>query len=120
VERPAQAVQIARKKVREQTEAIELLKGDRSPANASKLETLTTQLAFFEETARTAEKAARQRSAEFGIMRNDIFGTDKVVSEASARLRARNVSDEKIRAFESRAARAATPAQVETMEKEVR
>ena len=53
-------------------------------------------------------------------MRNDIFGTDKAVADASARLRARNVSVDKIRAFEQRAARASTPAQVAAMEKEVR
>ena len=53
-------------------------------------------------------------------MRDDVFHTDEATSAALTRLRGANIGADKLRAFQERAARAVTPAQIEAMEQELR
>lgn len=64
--------------------------------------------------------AARdQRAAEFGIMRNNVFGTDKAVKLSIERLGLKRVSADRIQEFKERAVAASTPEQVAYLEAEV-
>ena len=65
-----------------------------------------------------AQKARDSQAQQFGIMRNEVFHTDKADGLAAERLRNKGVAPEKIREFQERTARASTPQQVELIEKE--
>jgi flagellar biosynthesis chaperone FliJ len=63
-----------------------------------------------------AQKAQKQRKAEFDIMRNDIFHADTATNDAYARLKSKGVSEDKLREFQEKAAQASTPEQIKTLE----
>ncbi len=83
------------------------------------LKQMAGNIAKHERAVAKAKQAASQRGKQFNIMRNHVFGTDKAVSAASARLRAAGALPKAIAAFEAGAAKASTPQQVETLESQV-
>lgn len=119
VERPAEAARTARAEVEDQQREIARVKAEPSP-DAAELQAMTAKLARLEQDAATRENAAQRRGEQFRIMRNDVFGTNQAVTAATARLRAQEVSDTAIRAFEQRAARASTPQQIAALEHQVK
>lgn len=88
-----------------------MAKGSARDALASKVKRLEQQVA-------RAERVQRQRRDLFDIIRNDVFGADKGVRAAVARLRERRASGDAVRAFEERAARVSTPDQISALEQE--
>ena len=64
----------------------------------------------------TAQKKQEQRKRQFDIMRNEVFGADREVAAAEARLRARGASADQIAAFHAEAAKVSTPEQVKLLE----
>lgn len=120
VTKPGDAARSARAEVAKRQQAMKALEADTSPDAPARLEALQAQLVVLTRAAEAADKTARQRASEFGVMRNDVFATDKAVAKAAARLRARNVKDDAVRMFEQRATHASTPAQVAQLEREVR
>lgn len=83
-------------------------------------------LAYLRMNARVAdtdvtyrESARDLRKAQFEVMRNDVFDTDRAVQVSIQRLQLMNVSSDKIQRFKERAAAASTPEQVAYLEAEV-
>lgn len=119
VEAPSETARTARAEVEQRRLEIVNLRAEPSRSDPKRLQALTAELANYERDAADKEKAEKQRSEQFRVMRNDVFGTDKALTAAVGRLRAQHTTPEAIRAFEQRAARASTPAQVAALEREV-
>ena len=63
-----------------------------------------------------AQKAQKQRKAQFDIMRDDVFDTDKSTRDAAARLGKQGLAPGLMRDFEAEAAKLSTPEQVRALE----
>lgn len=119
VENPTRIATDARADVNQRRAAIARLKADPS-ADPAQLSAMSAELEPLEGEALAAENTAKQRTQQFNIMRNDVFGTDKAVGAAVSRLRVRNVGDDAIAEFEKNAAKVSTPDQVAALEQGVK
>jgi hypothetical protein len=115
VANPTLAADQARSTVKQQRELIAAMETNPG-VSAQTVEDAKRKLAAEEADVKVKEKAQQQQGQEFGIMRNDVFGTDKAQSAAEARLHAAGASPEHIADFRERAAHASTPEQIETLE----
>jgi hypothetical protein len=112
---PTLAADQARSAVKQQRELIAAMETNPGVSTQA-VEDAKRKLAAEEADVKVKEKAQQQQGQEFGIMRNDVFGTDKAQTAAEARLHAAGLSPERIAEFHERAAHASTPEQIETIE----
>ena len=95
---------------------VDQLRAEVTTVSGDQLATKRVELAAAERAAATTARIQKQRASELGIMREDVFHTQKAANAASARLHAQHVNPDKIAAFERDAARAMTPAQIAELE----
>lgn len=98
---------------------VDKLEGDKMVENQPKLGNMRSILGALEANMVTAEAAQKQCGEELALMRNNVFGTDEAVKLSLERLKARQVSADKVEHFQEQAARASTPEQVALLEAKV-
>ena len=118
LDEPAQRVASAKADLAHSQANLNALRARTSPpASSQELAAAEKKLATAKSGVTNAEYGQRMQQAQFNIMRNRIFKTDKTTTEAIARLKAKGVPEAKINEFKAKAARASTPQQVEFIEK---
>lgn len=117
--KPARAVEKARDAYEPLTRQIAKLEADPSRSNMLKLANLRAIAAALKADLTKAETAQKQQAAQFELMRNDVFGTDKAVKQSLERLKAKKLGLDKIEEFTERAAKLSTPEQIAFLEAEV-
>lgn len=118
VVRPTQAAEKAREKYDEIKRVVTSLTADKSARAQLRLANMRALLATLKADLDRAEAARRQRADQFALMRDSVFGTDKAVKISLGRLKAKQVSADKLEKFEERARVASTPEQVAFLEAE--
>jgi hypothetical protein len=115
VELPGARAADAQKAAMAAQAAVESAQKTGGDVTAAKAELRRSHLALAQ-----AQQAQRQRSAQFALMRNDVYDTDTATKAAVARLGKRGVAPGVMKDFEDAAAKVSTPAQLAALEKQFR
>ncbi len=96
--------------------SLDALKLRKPPPSKKQLKAAETALKAQEASLKDARSDQKAQQAQFDVMRNEVFHTDKATTDAVSRLQAKGVPKTKIAEFKRKAGRLCTPDQVGLLE----
>ena len=93
--------------------AVEALKTRQPPPSAAEQKAVQKSFDDVQKQLVDAQSNQTAQRQQFDIMRNDVFHTDRATATTAQRLRDKGIAPDKVQEFMDKAARAATPEQVD-------